>query len=53
MKEERRNQWNQFTESITAKTSSHEVCGKNPKNMQKKKANELASQFSKTSSNAN
>jgi hypothetical protein len=25
MREERMNQWNQFTQTITAKTSSHEV----------------------------
>jgi hypothetical protein len=31
MKEERRNQWNQFTESITAKTSSHEAWEKSEK----------------------
>jgi hypothetical protein len=61
MREERRNQWNQFTQTITAKTSSHEVWEKIRKKKHQIKrlvesngqsttfaleiANELASQF--------
>jgi hypothetical protein len=74
VKEKRKNQWNQLTESITAKTSSQKVWEKIRKISGKRKshqikrliksngqsiispleiANELASQFSKTNSNAN
>jgi hypothetical protein len=31
MREERKSQWNQFTQTITAKTSSHEVWEKSEK----------------------
>jgi hypothetical protein len=66
MREERKNQWNQFTESITAKTSLHEVWEKIRKISGKRKLHQikrliksnstLSSQrtgFSKTSFNEN
>jgi hypothetical protein len=41
MKEARRNQWNQFPESITAKTSSHEVWDKIRKISGKRKLHQI------------
>jgi hypothetical protein len=45
MRKKRRNQWNQFTESITAKTSSHKVWEKIRKISGKRKSHQIKRQI--------